>query len=119
VRPYKATILNIFTLFDEFCLCIATSLCFFFEDINIESDEEYTATRFDVYVGWMIIGSIAIFIIVNLLYLIPVKVMEIYNIFKKIYQCMRGKKDTNKKESLKKSAVSHLVSAVYSMILTN
>lgn len=76
--PYKEKVINFFMVFDEFCLTLVNFLCFLFQEIENDIDEEYTISRFDNYVGWAIIGVIGVFIVVNLAYLVPVKIVEIY-----------------------------------------
>ena len=63
---------------------ICTWLWFFFDEIKSEQNSN-SITSFQDNVGYAFIGIIWLVIIVNILYLVPMKMYEIYILFKKIF----------------------------------
>ena len=90
IKPYKSNLLNYFSLFDEIWLFISYSLLLLLDEIKIEVNGN-SELKGSIRVGWAIIGIILIFIIWNLIYLLPVKIIEIYQITKKLILYITGK----------------------------
>ena len=82
--PYKASILNRFSIFNELWVFICSCSLLAFSSIEFESNQTTQTTTTQDYCGWIIIVSSSWCLIWNCVFLFPVKLYETFVLVKKI-----------------------------------
>ena len=82
-------IFNISTIFNEFCLLILSWLTFAFSEVNDDKSLS-NVSNLQLYFGFIFLGVIGFVIVINLIYLIPLKMIEIFMMIVRIIQKWRN-----------------------------
>lgn len=77
VLPYKDRNLNFFTIFNEVCVFMVSVSLILYDNVKVDQNSK-VVTGWKQDIGWLTIAPVIIWVIVNVIYLFPVKIYETF-----------------------------------------